>query len=160
MDKVSPFLWFDKQAEEAAKLYVSLIPNSRIDFVTTMPGDSPSGPEGSVKVVEFTLGGRSYTAMDAGPYEPFTHAVSFQIDCDDQAEVDRLWDALLANGGSAEQCGWLKDRFGVSWQIVPKALTEMMRNPDRVRGRRVVEAMMKMVKLDIIKLQSAFRGDA
>jgi predicted 3-demethylubiquinone-9 3-methyltransferase (glyoxalase superfamily) len=124
-----------------------------------MPADSPAGPAGSVQVVEFTLEGQPFLAINAGPLDPFNHAISFVINCDDQAEVDRLWDAL-SEGGSTEQCGWLKDRYGVSWQIVPRVLSEMMKDRDQARGRRVAEAMLKMVKLDIRKLQEAYDGRA
>ena len=158
MQKITPFLWYAKEAEEAAKFYASVFPNSRVVRVTSMPSESPSGPPGSVKVVEFELFGQSFTAMSAGPLEPFTPAVSFVVSCDDQAEVDRYWNALLANGGSAEQCGWLKDRYGLSWQIVPKVLGEMMSDPDRAKAKRAADAMMKMVKLDIAALQAAHRG--
>ena len=157
MSKITPCLWYSAQAGEAARFYVSLLPDSRIDSVTTLPADTPSGPAGSVQVVEFTLADRPYMAMSAGPLDPFNHAVSFVVNCDDQAEVDRLWDAL-SEGGSVEQCGWLKDRYGVSWQIVPKALGEMMKDKDRTRARRVAEAMLKMVKLDIAGLRRAYDG--
>ena len=157
MSKVVPCLWYVEKAEEAARFYVSLLPDSRIDGVTPLPADSPSGPAGSVQVVEFTLAGRPFMAMSAGPLDPFNHAVSFMIECDDQAEVDRLWDALSA-GGTVEQCGWLKDRYGLSWQIVPKALGEMMKDKDRARARRVAEAMLKMVKLDVEGLRRAYDG--
>jgi len=118
MHKITPFLWYAKEAEEAAKLYVSTFPDSRIERVVTMPAESPSGPPGSVKIVDFLLFGQAFTAMSAGPLDPFNHAVSFVVSCETQDEIDRYWNALL-EGGSAEQCGWLKDRFGVSWQIVP-----------------------------------------
>lgn len=157
MPQVIPSLWFPEDAEGAAKFYVSLLPDSRIDSVTTMPADSPAGPEGSVQVVEFTLAGRPFQAMNAGPLDPFNHAVSFSIECEDQAEIDRLWDALL-DGGSPEQCGWLKDRYGVSWQIVPKILGEMMKDPDRAGARRAAEAMLGMVKLDMAALKEAYEG--
>jgi len=157
MSKITPCLWFADMAEEAARFYVSLIPDSRINSVTPLPADSPSGPAGSVQVIEFTLAGQSYIAMQAGPLDPFNHAISFMINCADQAEVDRLWDAL-SQGGSIEQCGWLKDRYGVSWQIVPAALGEMMKDKDRQKARRVAEAMMKMVKLDIAGLRKAYDG--
>ena len=159
MDKVTPCLWYVDKAEEAARFYVSLLPDSRIDSVTALPADSPSGPAGSVQVVEFTLGGRAFMAMSAGPLDPFNHAVSFSVACEDQAEVDRLWDSL-SDGGSVEQCGWLKDRYGVSWQIVPKALGEMMKDKDRARARRVAEAMLTMVKLDVDALRRAYAGTA
>jgi predicted 3-demethylubiquinone-9 3-methyltransferase (glyoxalase superfamily) len=155
--KITPSLWYAKEAEEAARFYTSIFPSSRIDRVTTMPAESPSGPPGSVKVVEFTLSGQSFMAMSAGPLDPFNHAISFTVNCADQAEVDRYWEALL-KGGSAEQCGWLKDRFGVSWQIVPTVLADMMADPDREKARRATEAMLKMVKLDVAALQAAYAG--
>jgi predicted 3-demethylubiquinone-9 3-methyltransferase (glyoxalase superfamily) len=157
MSKVTPCLWYSEKAEEAARFYVSLLPDSRIDGVTPLPADSPSGPAGSVQVVEFTLAGRPFMAMSAGPLDPFNHAVSFVIECDDQAEVDRLWDALSA-GGTVERCGWLNDRYGLSWQIVPKALGQMMKDKDRAKARRVAEAMLKMVKLDVAGLRRAYDG--
>lgn len=156
MSKVTPCLWFADGAEEAARFYVSLLADSRIDSITAMPAESPSGPPGSVIVVEFTLAGGSYMAMQAGPLDPFNHAVSFSIDCEDQAEIDRIWDAHLSNGGTAEQCGWLRDRWGVAWQIVPGALGRMMRDPDRAKAKRAAEAMLRMVKLDLATLQAAF----
>src|SRR6478735_9709313 len=116
MANIVPHLWYTGQAEEAAAFYASLLPNSKVDSVTVLPADSPSGPAGSVKVVEFTLMGQPFMAMSAGPLDPFNHAVSFVVQCDDQTEIDRYWNALL-EGGKAEQCGWLKDRFGLSWQI-------------------------------------------
>jgi predicted 3-demethylubiquinone-9 3-methyltransferase (glyoxalase superfamily) len=157
IQKIVPHLWYAKEAEEAAQFYASIFPDSRVDRVTALPVDSPSGPEGSVKVVELTLFGQQFMAITAGPLDPFNHAISFVVNCEDQAEVDRYWDALL-NGGSAEQCGWLKDRYGVSWQIVPVALGQMMVDPDRERARRVAAAMMKMVKLDVAGLQAAYDG--
>lgn len=157
MSKIIPHLWFAEGAEEAARFYTSLLPDSRVDSVVTMPADSPAGPAGSVQVVEFTLKGQPFLALNAGPLDPFNHAISFVINCDTQEEVDRLWDAL-SEGGTIEQCGWLKDRYGVSWQIVPTVLGEMMKDKDPARGRRVAEAMLKMVKLDIAVLQSAYNG--
>ena len=158
MQKITPFLWYAKEAEEAAAFYAATFPDSRVVRVTTMQSDSPSGPRGSVKVVEFVLFGRSFTAMSAGPLDPFNHAVSFVVSCDDQAEVDRYWNALLANGGAPEQCGWLKDRYGLSWQIVPKVMFEMMADPDRAKSKRASDAMMTMVKFEIAKLEAAYRG--
>src|SRR6266446_9838929 len=157
MPKITPFLWYSKGAEEAAAFYASVFPNSRVGRVTALPSESPSGPPGSVKVVEFELFGQPFIAMSAGPLDPFNHAVSFVVNCNDQAEVDRYWNALL-EGGSAEQCGWLKDRYGLSWQIVPKVLGEMMADPDRVKAKRASDAMLKMVKIDIAALQAAFAG--
>ena len=155
--KIVPFLWYSTQAEEAARFYASIFPDSRVDSVVTMNADSPSGPPGSVKVVEFTLFGQAFTAMSAGPLDPFNHAISFVVSCDDQAEVDKYWDGLL-QGGAPEQCGWLRDRYGLCWQIVPKAMTEMMKDKDPARARRVSEAMMKMIKLDIATLKKAYDG--
>ena len=155
MQKITPFLWYAKEAEEAAVFYTSLFPDSRILRVVTMPSESPSGPPGSVKVVDFVLCGQAFTAMSAGPFDPFNHAVSFVVNCDDQAELDKYWNALLENGGTAEQCGWLRDRYGVSWQILPKALVEMMSEPDRAKAKRVTDAMLQMVKIDVATLQAA-----
>jgi predicted 3-demethylubiquinone-9 3-methyltransferase (glyoxalase superfamily) len=160
LQKITPFLWYAKEAEEAAAFYASVFPDSRVGRVTTMPSESPSGPPGSVKVVEFTLFGQPFTAMSAGPLDPFNHAVSFVVTCDDQAEIDRYWEALLQGGGSPEQCGWLKDRFGLSWQIVPTAFGRMITDPDRTKAKRATDAMLKMVKLDIAALQAAFDGHA
>ena len=153
--KIVPHLWFVDNAVEAANFYVSLFPHSRVDSVTAVPAETPSGPAGSVSVVEFTLAGQSFMAISAGPLDPFNHAISFLVNCDDQAEIDRLWDALSA-GGTVEMCGWLKDRYGVSWQIVPTALGEMMKDPDRDRARRVTEAMLQMKKVDIARLEQAY----
>ena len=153
--KIVPHLWFVKEAIEAANFYVSLFPDSRVDSITPIPADTPSGPAGSVQVVEFTLAGQPFMAISAGPLDPFNHAISFIVNCDDQTEIDRLWDALSA-GGTIEQCGWLRDRYGVCWQIVPTVLGEMMKDPDRNRARRVMEAILKMRKLDIVRLEQAY----
>jgi predicted 3-demethylubiquinone-9 3-methyltransferase (glyoxalase superfamily) len=155
MQKITPFLWYSNQAEEAAKFYASIFPNSRVNRVTSLPSESPSGPPGSVKVVDFELFGQSFTAMSAGPLDPFNHAVSFVVNCENQAEIDRYWNALL-EGGSAEECGWLKDRYGLSWQIVPTVLITMMNDADRAKAKRASDAMLKMVKIDIAKLEAAF----
>ena len=160
MDKISPCLWFDGDAEEAARLYTSLFPNSQIDSVDRSPADTPSGPEGTVIAVNFTLAGRSYIALNGGPDFKFTEAVSFSIDCDDQAEVDRYWDALLADGGEPSVCGWLRDRFGLSWQVIPRQLPEMLNSKDRDAARRAMQAMLKMVKIDVAELERAYSGDA
>lgn len=160
MHKITPFLWYAKEAEEAATLYAALFPDSRVLNVTKMPCESPSGPPGSVTIVEFLLFGQSFTAMSAGPLDPFNHAVSFVVSCDDQAELDRYWNGLLEGGGTPEQCGWLRDRFGVCWQIIPKQLGELMGDPDRAKASRASEAMLKMVKLDIAALQAAAAGKA
>ena len=160
MDKISPCLWFDGDAEEAARLYTSLFPNSHIDSVDRSPADTPSGPEGTVITVSFTLAGRSYIALNGGPDFQFTEAVSFSIACDDQAEVDRYWDALLADGGEPSVCGWLRDRFGLSWQVIPRQLPEMLNSKDRDAARRAMQAMLKMVKIDVAELERAYSGDA
>jgi predicted 3-demethylubiquinone-9 3-methyltransferase (glyoxalase superfamily) len=158
MQKITPFLWYSTQAEEAANFYASVFPDSRVTRVVSMPTDSPSGPAGSVKVVDFVLFGQSFTAMSAGPHHPFNQAISFVVNCESQAEIDRYWDALLGGGGSPDACGWLRDRFGVSWQIVPTALVTMMGDADPAKGKRAADAMMKMVKLDIKTLRAAFDG--
>lgn len=157
MQKIVPHLWFADKAEEAAAFYAAIFPNSRVDSVTGLPADTPSGPAGSVNVVEFTLAGQPFMAISAGPLDEFNHAVSFIVNCEDQAEVDHYWNALL-DGGQPEQCGWLRDRYGLAWQIVPTVLGKMMQDPDRARAKRVAEAMLKMVKLDIAGLQNAYYG--
>jgi len=156
MSKISPCLWFDGEAEEAAKLYVSLLPDSRIEKVQKNPVDGPAGKAGTVLVVEFTLAGQRFMALNGGKRFEYTNAISFKIDCADQAEVDRLWDALSSNGGSVERCGWLKDRYGVSWQIVPTALVQYLGGPDPAGARRAMQAMMQMVKFDIAALKKAY----
>ena len=157
IQKISPFLWYATEAEEAARFYCSIFPDSRVLRVTSMPSESPSGPPGSVKVVEFLLFGQKFVAMSAGKMDSFNHAVSFSVDCEDQAELDRYWNALL-EGGQTEACGWLKDRFGLSWQIVPTVLAQMMADPDRTKAKRAADAMLEMVKLDIAALQAAHAG--
>jgi predicted 3-demethylubiquinone-9 3-methyltransferase (glyoxalase superfamily) len=158
MSKISPCLWFDGEAEQAAKLYVSLLPDSRIEQVQKNIIDSPAGKAGSVLVVEFTLAGQRFMALNGGMRFEYTHAVSFKIDCADQAEVDRLWEALCADGGQAERCGWLRDRFGVFWQIVPTVLPKLLGGPDREGGQRAMKAMLGMSKLDIGGLERAYEG--
>jgi predicted 3-demethylubiquinone-9 3-methyltransferase (glyoxalase superfamily) len=154
--KILPFLWYATDAEEAARFYCSLIPNSRVTSVTALPAESPSGPAGSVKIVDFELNGQPFQAMTAGRLDPFNHAISFTIRCEDQAEIDRLYAGLTQGGGQAEPCGWVKDRYGVSWQLVPREMEEMMRDKDRARAKRVAEAMLKMGKLDIAGLRRAY----
>jgi predicted 3-demethylubiquinone-9 3-methyltransferase (glyoxalase superfamily) len=158
--KIFTFLWYAREAEEAAKLYASIFPDSRVDRVTTLQSDTPSGPPGSVKVVDFTLLGQRFQAMSAGPHHDFNDSVSIAVLCDDQAELDRYWNALLQGGGKAQACGWLIDRFGLRWQIVPAALDEMMADKDPARSKRVTDAMLKMVKLDIAALERAYRAAA
>jgi predicted 3-demethylubiquinone-9 3-methyltransferase (glyoxalase superfamily) len=155
--KIYPFFWYAKEAEEAAKFYASVFPNSRVDRVVTMQSESPSGPPGSVKVVDFTLFGQKFQAMTAGPHHDFNDAISMVVECDDQAELDRYWSALLSNGGQPQACGWLIDRFGLRWQIVPAGLVKMMADPDPVRSKRVSDAMLQMIKLDIAGLEKAYR---
>ena len=158
MTRVVPFLWFEKDAETAVRFYVSVVPNSRLDNVLPLPVDTPSGPAGSVQVVDFTLAGQPYQAINAGPLDPFNHAVSFLIQCETQAEIDRIWNTHLENGGKAEQCGWLKDRWGLYWQIVPEGFSRMMQAADQAAAKRAAQAMLKMVKLDMAALQRAFDG--
>ncbi len=155
MRKPYPCLWFDGKAEEAANFYTSLLPDSRVDKVWRSPADTPSGPAGMVLTVDFTLNGQRFLGLNGGPEFNFNEAVSFVIECEDQAEVDRLWDALTANGGEPGPCGWLKDRFGLSWQIVPRQLNELIEDPDPDRARRAMEAMLKMGKLEAAELQRA-----
>ena len=155
--KITQHLWFEKDMEAALGLYTSLIPGSKVEWTTTMPAESPSGPPNSVKVAGFTIGDQRYMAIQAGPLDPFNHSFSIMVECDTQADVDRLWDAL-GEGGHYEQCGWLRDRWGLCWQIAPKRLGELMMDPDRAKVRRVSEAMLKMVKLDIAGLEAAAKG--
>ena len=158
MRPITPCLWFDGKAEEAARLYTSLFPNSHVDKVHRAPADFPSGKAGDVLTVHFTLIGTPFIALDGGPEFKFNEAVSFTVDCENQAEVDRYWSALLANGGEESVCGWLKDRFGVSWQIVPKRLNELLDGDDREGAKRAMEAMLGMVKLDVAQLEAAYKG--
>ncbi len=157
MQKVTPCLWFDGHAEQAAAFYTSLLPDSRVDRVVRSPADTPSGSAGTVLLVEFTLAGNRFTGLNGGPQFPFTEAISLQIDCEDQAEADRLWDALC-EGGTPSRCGWLKDRYGLSWQIVPTRLTELLADPDPDRARRAMEAMLPMSRLDIAAIERAADG--
>lgn len=160
MSKITPCLWFNGEAEAAANLYVSLLQDSRIEKVQRNTVDGPGGKAGTVLVVEFTVAGQRFMALNGGMKIEHTHAVSFMIDCADQAEVDRLWDALLANGGEPSKCGWLKDRFGVSWQIIPSALPKYLGGADSAGARRAMQAMMGMVKLDIEGLKRAYEGES
>ena len=157
MKKVTPFISFDGQAEEAARFYVSLLPNSQIDRVTRSPMDTPGGAAGTVLLVEFTLAGTPFIALNT-PGFSFTEAVSFLIACADQAETDRLWTSLTADGGSEIACGWLKDRWGVFWQVTPTRLMELIKDPDRNRARRAMEAMTKMIKINIAEVEHAADG--
>ena len=158
MHKLYPCLWFDGQAEQAAAFYVTLLPDSHIEKVWHSPADTPSGPAGMVLTVEFTIGGRQFMALNGGPDFKFNEAVSLVIEVEGQAEVDRLWDALTADGGEPGPCGWLKDRWGLSWQITPRRLTELTSDPDPDRARRAMEAMLKMGKIEIAELERAAGG--
>ena len=154
MQKITPFLWFDGKAEEAANFYVSIFNNSKIERVVRY-GDAGPGPKGTVMIVSFQLGGQQFLALNGGPQAKFNEAVSFVVNCTTQAEVDRFWETLSA-GGAPGQCGWLTDRYGVSWQIVPTVLGELMGAGDADQSRRVMATMLQMTKLDIAKLQQAF----
>ena len=153
-DKVATHLWFDDRAEEAATLYTALFPDSRVDRVVRAPPSSPDGTPGAALQVVFTLVGRTFLALNGGPGFEFTPAISLFVDCDTQDEVDRYWDALSADPG-AERCGWLKDRFGLSWQIVPKVLPVLLGDPDRAKAERVRAAMMEMGRIDVAALLAA-----
>lgn len=157
MSKIAPCLWFDGEAEQAATFYTSLLPDSRINHVQRNPGARPAGESGAVLVVYFTLAGQRFLALNGGQRFEYTNAVSLYIDCDDQAEVDRLWEALGA-GGAPLACGWLKDRYGVPWQIIPRAVPDMLADPDPAKAARAFEAMMQMVKIDVAALQRAYDG--
>jgi predicted 3-demethylubiquinone-9 3-methyltransferase (glyoxalase superfamily) len=157
--KIFPFLWYAKEAEQAARFYASIFPDSRVDSVSSLQSESPSGPPGTVKVVNFTLFGQRFQAMSAGPHHDFNDAISMVVLCEDQAELDRYWNALLKDGGKPQACGWLTDRFGVRWQIVPTILEQTMGGEkDPKRSKRVTDAMLKMVKFDIATLEKAARG--
>ncbi|MFF2950236.1 VOC family protein [Kitasatospora sp. NPDC057965] len=157
MQQITPCLWYDDQAEEAARYYTSVVPNSRITGVTHYTEAGPGTP-GTVVTVAFELDGRPFVALNGGPVFPFTEAVSLQVQCDDQAEVDRLWAALLEGGGQESQCGWLKDRWGLSWQITPRILIDLIADPDREKAARVTRAMLTMRRIDIRQLLDAAEG--
>jgi len=157
MPNITTCLWFDGQAEEAAQLYTSIFPDSKVDRITHYLADMP-GQEGTVMTVEFSLDGKPFLGLNGGPGFPFSEAVSFQIFCADQAEVDYYWDALIAGGGQPSECGWLKDKFGVSWQVTPTRLMELVTGPDREVAARVTECFMKMSKLDIAEIERAAAG--
>jgi predicted 3-demethylubiquinone-9 3-methyltransferase (glyoxalase superfamily) len=159
MPTIMPSIWYSREAEEAANFYASIFPNSRVDRVSTLPVESPSGPAGTVKIVEFTLLGQPFEAFSAGPLDQFNHSISLSVRCDTQEEIDRFWDALL-EGGTPEQCGWLKDRYGLSWQIVPKVLATLLTDPDPEKAKRAGEAMLRSVKFDIAELERAAAGEA
>ncbi|CFX14396.1 3-demethylubiquinone-9 3-methyltransferase [Candidatus Filomicrobium marinum] len=158
MKSITPNLWFDNNAEEAAEFYTRLFPNSRIEKVLHSPADNPSVKKADVITVDFTLNGQRFVGINGGPAFKFTEAVSFSIDCEDQAEVDRYWGALTADGGSESMCGWCKDRFGLSWQVVPRRLIELLSSDDTEANKRAMEAMLKMKKIDIATLEAAAKG--
>lgn len=160
MPSITPCLWFDGNAEEAAEFYASVFPDCEVGSVTRAPADNPSTRAGDVLMVSFTIAGRPFTALNGGPQFPFTEAVSFEIDCADQEEVDRYWDALVEGGGEHGPCGWLKDRFGVSWQVVPRQMGDCLAGPDAEGNRRAMEAMLGMGKLDVEGLRRAYEGTA
>ena len=157
MQKITPFLWFDHQAEAAAKFYTSTFKNSKLKTITRYTKAGP-GPEGSVMTVEFTLNGQDFVALNGGPNFKFTEAISLVVNCETQAEVDRYWKKLTSGGGKEVACGWLKDKYGLFWQITPTMLTKLIADKDPDKVNRVMTAMMKMVKLDIKKLQAAAAG--
>jgi predicted 3-demethylubiquinone-9 3-methyltransferase (glyoxalase superfamily) len=156
LQRITPFLWFDRNAEDAARFYTSIFENSKIVGLSRY-GDGGPGPKGSVMVVVFELAGQRFMALNGGPQFTFTEAVSFLVDCETQREVDELW-SRLSDGGATGRCGWLKDKFGLSWQIVPTTLGRMMADNDPAKSRRVMEAMLKMDKLDIARLEQAYNG--
>lgn len=158
MDKITPCLWFVGNALEAARFYTSVFPDGAISKVHHARSATPGNAEGDVLLVEFTLAGRRYQALNGGPHHTFNDAISLSVRCEDQGEVDRFWTALTADGGKPVQCGWLKDKYGLSWQIVPKRLGELISDPDPDRGRRVMQAMLRMVKLDVAALEAAAAG--
>ena len=160
MAKISPCLWFNGDAEAAVEFYVSVVPDSRILHIQRNVMDSPGGKAGTVLVIEFVLAGQKFVAINGGMKVEYTHALSLAIDCETQAEVDRLWAGLTADGGKPVQCGWLTDRYGISWQVVPTALPRLLGDPDPVKAGRVMQAMLGMVKLDVAGLEAAWRGDA
>lgn len=158
IQKIVPHLWYNKEAAEAARFYAAVFPDSRVDRVTVLEAESPSGPPGSVDIVEFTLFGQAFMSISAGPHHEFNDAISFLINCDSQVEIDRYWNALLDGGGKPQACGWIIDRYGVRWQIVPTVMGQMMTDPDKAKVRRVTEEMLRQVKFDVAKLEAAFRG--
>lgn len=156
MQKITPFLWFDNQAEEAAKFYSSIFRNSKVGRIARYTEAGP-GPKGSVMTVAFALDGQEFAALNGGPHFKFNHAISLVVNCETQAEVDEMWEKLSA-GGEIEQCGWLKDRYGVSWQIVPTVLVKLLQDKDAAKTLKVMQAVMQMKKLDIAALQRAAAG--
>lgn len=156
--KIVSHLWYTKEAEEAARFYASVFPDSHVDRVTTIPVDTPSGPAGSCAVVEFTLFGQPFMAISAGPHHEFNDAISFLVNCDTQEEIDRYWNAILENGGRPQACGWIIDRYGLRWQITPTLINDWMADPDPAKAKRVAAEIMKQVKFDIAALKAAYEG--
>lgn len=154
MQKITPVLWFNMNGQEAAEFYTSLLPDSRIDKIIRAPADNPSGEEGYVMVIDFTLAGQKYAALNGGPHFTPNEAVSFQVITEDQEETDRLWNAIVGNGGAESMCGWCKDKWGFSWQITPRIMTDLLTG-DPARAKRGFEAMMKMKKIDIAAIRAA-----
>jgi len=158
MPAITPCLWFDGKAEEAAEFYASVFPDSRVDKVDRSAAETPSGPKGMVLTVELTLSGQPFVGLNGGPDFQFNEAISFMVDCADQAEVDHYWEALTAGGGQPGPCGWLKDRFGVSWQVIPRRLDELLRSSDAAAAERAMTAMLEMSKIDVAELEQAYSG--
>jgi 2-polyprenyl-6-hydroxyphenyl methylase/3-demethylubiquinone-9 3-methyltransferase len=159
MTRITPCLWYDGTAEQAANLYASIFPDSSVDAVHRSPSDYPSGKADDVLTVDFTVMGMKFLGLNGGPMFKFDEAVSFIIHTKDQEETDRYWNALIADGGAPSACGWLKDKFGLSWQITPQRLLDMMTSPDKAAAKRAMEAMMQMGKIDIATLERAFKGE-
>jgi predicted 3-demethylubiquinone-9 3-methyltransferase (glyoxalase superfamily) len=157
MQKITPFLWFDNQAEEAVEFYTRIFANSKILDIARY-GEAGPGPTGSVMTVSFQIEGQNFVALNGGPVYHFTPAISFVVDCRTQEKVDRLWDSFTADGGKAEQCGWLTDKYGISWQITPSRLMELLTDPNPVKANRVMQAMLAMTKIDIAELEAAYAG--
>jgi predicted 3-demethylubiquinone-9 3-methyltransferase (glyoxalase superfamily) len=158
LQKIATFLWYKREAVEAARFYTTLFPDSRVDRVSSLPSDSPSGPAGSVEIVEFTLFGQSFKAMSAGPHHDFNDAISLMVSCETQAELDKYWDGILKHGGKPQACGWITDKYGVRWQIVPTALLTLMADPDPAKAARTAKEMLSQVKFDIARLEAAYHG--
>jgi predicted 3-demethylubiquinone-9 3-methyltransferase (glyoxalase superfamily) len=161
MQKINPFLWFDSEAQQAAEFYVSIFKNSKIDKITRYPeqaADKIGREPGSVMTVEFTLDGEQFVALNGGPQFKFSEAISFSVNCETQEEIDYFWEKLSAGGGETGPCGWLKDKFGLSWQVGPRILGEMLADPDKAKAERVMSAMMEMDKIDIAALRRAYEG--
>jgi len=159
MTRLAPCLWYDGQAEQAATFYAGIFPDSSVDAVNRAPTDYPNGKAGDVLTVSFTVLGQKFLGLNGGPAFKFNEAVSFQVYTKDQEETDRYWNALIADGGAPSMCGWCKDKFGLSWQITPTALMEMMSSTDMAASKRAMEAMMQMGKIDIATLERAFKGE-